>query len=345
MFLKNIKLTNFRNYSLLDLNFDKVTLLIGDNAQGKSNILEAVSFLATTKSVRVEKETQLIRSDAEFSLIEGLTDSDTQLEIGLQLIEGILSKRVKVNGVPRRVVDYIGNLVVVSFTPEDINLVTGSPSLRRWHLDVTLAQVDRDYKRAITEYTDVITSRNRVLKRVRDGEAAVDELDFWTQKALDSGLIVSTKRQQLFDYLNQQSPKLGNFGYIYKASLMSRERLGEYQAREIQSASSLIGPHRDDFEFQLNGQPLSSYGSRGEQRTAVLDLKLLELKYLTNLLDNSPVLLLDDVFSELDDEHRNHVIQITQDQQTIISAVANENIPNDFLEKVKVVRVENGTIL
>ncbi len=345
MFLQKISLTNFRNYSKLDLELEPITLLIGDNAQGKSNILEAINFLATTKSLRVEKDTQLIKNGEEFTILSGTLDDDKELEIGMQLVDGSLNKRVKVNGVARRTIDYIGNLVVIFFTPEDINLVSGSPSLRRWHIDVTLAQVDKDYKKAITEYTDVITSRNKVLKRVREGEGNIDEIDFWTQKALDSGQIVYQKRMQFFSYLNQEADILGGFKYIYQPSEINEGRLKEYRSREIASANSLIGPHRDDFIFTLNGQPLSSYGSRGEQRTATLDLKLLELKYINQLQESTPVLLLDDVFSELDDAHREHVIGITKNQQTVISAVANENIPKSFLEQIKVVKVENGRII
>src|SRR5688500_10014293 len=190
MYLKRISLTNFRNYSKLDLELDKITLLVGDNAQGKSNILEAINFLATTKSLRVEKDIQLVKNGEDFTLLAGTLDDDKELEIGMQIVEGSFNKRVKVNGVPRRTIDYIGNLVVIFFTPEDINLVSGSPSLRRWHIDVALAQVDRDYKKAITEYTDVITARNKVLKRVRESQGNIDEIDFWTSKAIESGSVV-----------------------------------------------------------------------------------------------------------------------------------------------------------
>lgn len=349
MFLKNIQLTNFRNFSKLELSFDQITLLIGNNAQGKSNILEAIYFLATSKSTRVEKDIQLIKWREGFATLSAEVDEKVKLEIGMSFTSaqdgqsnGEFIKKTKVNRVPRRVVDYIGNLVVVSFAPEDINLVTGPPALRRWHLDLTLAQVDKEYKKAITEYYDVINLRNRVLKRIKERLSKLDELDFWTQKALSLGKIIQDKRQQFFDFINQD--KDVDFKYLYLPSLVTEAKLKEYQIREIASSNSLIGPHRDDFCFILNDQPLAAFGARGEQRTAVLDLKLLELRYIKKTQGITPILLLDDVFSELDDARRAHVMEITKRQQTIITAVANENIPQDFLNSIKAFKVENGRV-
>src|SRR5688572_6154343 len=144
MFLKNLKLTNFRNYSSLDLSFSKTTLLVGKNAQGKSNLLESIYFLSTTKSPKAERDSQLIKEREEVCHVSGQID-ETSLEISMQQTEAQFLKRTRVNGVPRKVIDYIGNLVTVLFSPEDILLVVGSPSLRRWHIDVTLAQVDKSY--------------------------------------------------------------------------------------------------------------------------------------------------------------------------------------------------------
>lgn len=346
MFLQKIALTNFRNFEKLNLDFADVTLLIGDNAQGKSNILESIYFLATTKPLRVERDSQLIKTGKDFSFLSAQVDQpEVKLEIGISadVKTGQLIKRLKVNGIPRRVLDYLGSLAVVSFAPEDINLVSGSPALRRWHIDLTLAQVDRAYKRALTEYSEVITSRNRILKKIKEGLGRVDELEFWNGKACEQGRFVTERRRVFFDYINRQkSVVFGDFSFLYQTSEISAERLSSYQGREIAAGTTLIGPHRDDFVFLLGDKQLAFYGSRGEQRTAVLDLKLLEVNFISQLQDTKPVLLLDDVFSELDDNHRAHVIKVTKNQQTIISAVANENIPESFLESVRVVRVESG---
>lgn len=361
MFLKNLHLTGYRNISQLDLEFSPVTLLIGENAQGKSNILESIYFLATTKSPRADRDLQLIKKGESVLRVEGEIEEEkdemTKLEIAMQtfsqeeeLVPSI-EKRVKVNGIGRRVMDYIGNLVVVYFAPEDINLVSGPPALRRWYLDINLVQVDRQYKQALNEYSTALTSRNRLLKKIQEGLAKTSELDFWTQKIIDSGQIISQKRRYFFQIVNQQSEvlssmiSLGCFGYSYWESVISAERIKEYQPREIAAATTLIGPHRDDFTFTLNGQNLANFGSRGEQRTAVLELKLAQLHFMTEAKKTKPVLLLDDVFSELDTQHRDYVISLVKDQQTVITAVENEQIPEEFLKSIQVLKVEKGKII
>lgn len=344
MVLKSLTLTNFRNYQQLNLQLSPLVLLVGQNAQGKSNLLDAIYFLATSKSLRGERDAEVILEGQEFVRVEGEIEDETKLEIAMQMQNEFLAKRLKVNGIPKRVIDYIGNLVVIYFVPEDINLVTGPPSLRRWHLDVTLAQIDRDYKRAITNYGDALTSRNRILKRIREGLAKMDELDFWTQQVLLYGATISEKRQHFFDFLQGHPSDLGEFTFEYKPSLITPERVEQYLPREIAAASTLIGPHRDDFSFRLSGKDLASFGSRGEQRVSVLQLKLSELHYVTQVRDVKPVLLLDDVFSELDDAHQASVAKAIFGQQTVISAVENETIPQDILDKAQILKVEKGSV-
>lgn len=381
MFLKNLHLTNFRNFIKLEIDFGQATIFIGQNAQGKSNLLEAIYFLATTKSPRAEKDHQLIKEGEGGCYVEGevielagpadsqphafptrlaslgpprraprssspaLQQDSIKLEIGMQTREEseCLEKRVKVNGIPRRSTDYIGNLVAIHFAPEDINLVTGTPSLRRWHIDLTLAQIDKLYKNSLTKYHEAVVSRNRVLKRIKEGLAKVDELDFWSQQILDYGIVVSDKRRCFFESLNDLKDG-SQFNFVYYQSVLNKERLKEYLGREIASNNSLIGPHRDDFGFDMNDKNLAHFGSRGEQRTAVLDLKLAELNFIKQMKGVLPILLLDDVFSELDTLHQEHVIKAVSDQQTMISAVENENIPKAFLKKVEIIKVENGKL-
>lgn len=348
MFLKRLKLTNFRNFSKLDLNLGRVTLLIGDNAQGKSNLLESIYFLATTKSPRANEDSELIREGEQFNRVEGEVGDEgpTRLEIAMQIdpeaaalgYSGI-KKKVKVNGVPRRVIDYLGHFVAVYFSPEDINLVAGPPALRRWHIDLTLAQVDRPYKMALTSYHIAVSSRNRLLKKVKEGLAKVSELDFWTTTMLESGKTVAEKRRNFFKDLKQNH--LPEFDFVYHESVLSEERLEKYLPKEIAASVSLIGPHRDDFVFELNGKSLSHFGSRGEQRTAVLQLKMSELEFIKGLKGAMPILLLDDVFSELDDIHRHFVTAMINGQQTIISAVEKTQVPKEFLDQVKLVKVES----
>lgn len=360
MFLKNLKLTNFRNFSKVNLDFGQSTLLMGNNAQGKSNLLESIYFLATSKSPRAEKDIQLIKEGEEYCRIGGqVMDEETELEIFMQKADGLgrMEKKTRVNGVGRRSTDYIGNLVVIHFSPEDINLVAGPPALRRWHLDLTVAQIDKAYKNALNTYHNSLVAKNKILKGIKEGLARVDELDFWNEQLVSSGNLITQKRQEFFDFINNHVGKgnLGNFRFVYEENEISNERIREYLAREVAAGNSLIGPHRDDFIFKMDSKDLEYFGSRGEQRTAVLELKLAELNFFKaspfsargGLAGVVPVLLLDDVFSELDEVHRDYVISIISDQsiQTILSVVETTQVPKKFLKNAQVVKVEKGKII
>ncbi len=349
MFLKSLNLTNFRNYSQLQLDFDtRPTVLIGNNAAGKSNILEAVYLLSTTKSQRVENEDELIKDQESFTRVEGiLSDPDTELMVLINrpTQEVSFRKKVLVNGIAKRTTDFIGNLPAVIFYPSDINMVTGSPSLRRWHLDLGLAQIDSGYKKSLTLYEQFLTARNRVLKRIREGYGKLDELTYWTDELVKQGEGVRVKREEFFNFINSLQTPLGEFKFEYKQSPISVDKLQETNGREVAAAQTLIGPHRDDYTLLLEGRNMAHFGSRGEQRTATLAFKLAQLEYMAKILGKRPILLLDDVFSELDADHRAHVVEIVKLQQTIIATVELENIPQDFLDSARILRVENGKII
>lgn len=349
MFLKKLDLTNFRNYSNLSLEFDdRPTILMGNNAVGKSNLLEAIYFLSTTKSARVEVDSGLIKQGESVSRVLATVDSgqgETELEISMQLLEGQFSKKVKVNGVPRRTVDFIGNLPAVIFYPSDINMVTGPPALRRWHLDLALSQVDSDYKKALTLYEQILTNRNRVLKRIKEGEGKVDELTYWSQELIKQGQVISDKRKVFLEFINSLETPLGKFQFEYDQSVISQERLEQYSGREIAAAATLVGPHRDDFKITQDGRKLAHLGSRGEQRTATLAFKLAQLEYMAEKLGQRPILLLDDVFSELDATHRAHIVEVVIKQQTLMATVELENIPKKFLASARILKVEDGKIM
>lgn len=358
MFLKNLKLANFRNYSELEFEFNNpITVLIGDNAQGKTSFLESIFFLATGKSPRVDEDSELIKIGENVCRVEGVVDTgtesrvgiETSLEIVMQNQEGEegkrLFKRVKVNGIPRRVTDYVGNLYVVLFAPEDIHLVTGSPSLRRYFFDLAISQVDREYKKSLSSYCEVITRRNRVLKNIQEGISKLDELDFWSGQMLKFGQLLTQKREEFFQFINKQERKFGEFTLDFCQSKLSDERLKEYQAREIASATSLIGPHRDDFVFKQGSRELAKFGSRGEHRTAVLDLKVTQLLYIEEKTATRPILLLDDVFSELDSAHRKHVLNLTAFQQTVIASVELEPDVKGQLGTAKIMKAVEGKVI
>lgn len=344
MFLKSLKLTNFRNYAHLNLNFDnKPTVLLGNNAVGKSNLLESIYLLSTTKSIRVEKEEELISSGESFSRAEGLVEEKgetTDLVVILQKA----NKKVLVNGVGRRVVDFFGLLPAVIFYPQDINMITGSPSLRRWHLDLSLSQVDLEYKKSLTSYEQFLTSRNRVLKRIRERLSKYDELEYWTKELINFGEIVSRKRTLFFQFINEIEHPLGDFKFAFYPNLLTKERLEQYKISEAAAGTTLIGPHRDDYDFYLKDRFLAHFGSRGEQRTATLAFELATLEFMAQVYGKRPILLLDDIFSELDGSHRAKILEIIPKQQTVIAAVELENIPKEFLDSARIIKVEDGKI-
>ena len=354
MLLKNLQLINFRNYSKFDLDFTgQPTIFVGPNGAGKSNILEAILLLSTTKSARVEQENEIIKDEAVFTSISGkVTENGDQNELLITMVKDVdFQKRLVVNGVGKRVMDFIGVLPTVIFWPSDINMVTGSPALRRWHLDLSLAQIDGNYKRSLTMYEQVVTARNKVLKRVREGQGRLDELTYWTDELIKDGAMIAKKRQEFFDFVNKQSlpdgkikNPLGNFKFNYLPSELSIDRIASYNGREIAAAVTLIGPHRDDFALFLGKRNMAKFGSRGEQRMATLAFKLAILEYMAKILGKRPVLLLDDVFSELDARHRAVVASIANLQQTIIATVELENIPQEFLDSSRILKVEQGKI-
>lgn len=349
MLLKQIKLQNFRNYLSVEFPFkQKVTVLIGENAQGKTNFLESIYLLATTKSVKADRDEELIKEAESVLHVEGEVESrgeEVKLEIAMQLVQDKLTKKTKVNGIPRRSVDYSLNLVVVFFTPQDVNIVTGSPSLRRYQIDQTLSQIDRAYKKTLSDYENIVIRKNKVLKAVQEGFAKKDQLTYWLDQQILLGSLLTQKRQEYFDFINEDEKKFGEFKFIYKSNVVTLDRLREYEDKEIASANSLIGPHRDDFQFFLADRDLSKYGSRGEQRTAVLDLKFSEVEYIESVLGERPVLLLDDIFSELDSSHRQHVIDLVFEQQTIIASVDWDQTLAQSLKDAKVIKIESGKIL
>ncbi|MBI2599618.1 DNA replication/repair protein RecF [Candidatus Daviesbacteria bacterium] len=350
MFLKQLNLTNFRNYSQLELEFDsRPTVLVGGNGAGKSNLLEAIYLLSTTKSLRVETENELIKENAEFAKIEGVVANGGETElliiINQPTDEVKFKKRVIVNGIPRRTVDFIGNLPAVIFYPQDINLVTGSPSLRRWHIDLSLAQIDPVYKKSLTLFEQFLAARNRVLKRIREGQGKLDELDYWTAGLIKEAKVISDKRKEFFEFINKLPKELGDFKFMYQPSELSLEKLKEANGREVAAAATLIGPHRDDLTLIMGGKNLAHFGSRGEQRMGTLAFKLAQFEYMAHILGKRPTLLLDDVFSELDENHRRLVGEIALKQQTIISTIEMSEIPNNLLDKARILQVEEGKIV
>ena len=308
--IKSLKLTDFRNFRKKNLEFsDGVTVIVGPNASGKTNILEGLFLLSMGKSFKAKVEAEMINYDEALARVKG-----DGLEIMITRGEnGWPRKKMLVNGVSKRLIDFAGNFKTVLFGPWDMDLVTESPSLRRKFLDTVLSQVDREYRRSILSYEKGLRQRNRLLFRIREEGLSRSQLVFWNQLLIKNGDYISGKREELIEFVNAQAGLNDEkFRLDYDKSAISEGRLEQYSEEEVAAATTLVGPHRDDFIFYEKKRDLASYGSRGEQRMAVLWLKLAELAFVEEKTGERPTLLLDDIFSELDHEHRDVVMKLAE---------------------------------
>lgn len=316
--IEGISLADFRCFTKKVIKLSpKVTIIVGPNASGKTNILESLFLLSTGKSFRARLEEEMIKYEKDLARVKS---AEPKLEIILTRGSGDWPrKRMLVGGVPRRLVDFAGIFKTVLFGPWDMDLVTESPSLRRKFLDTVLSQVDREYRRAILSYEKGLRQRNRLLFRIREEGLSRSQLLFWNQLLIRNGDYISAMRQELINFINatDQLPTT-RYRLEYDKSAISEVRLEQYAEEEVAAATTLVGPHRDDFQF-LTKRNLATYGSRGEQRMGVLWLKLAELSFIQAKTGERPTLLLDDIFSELDHEHRDVVKKIVAGQQTIIT--------------------------
>ncbi|MFC1624915.1 DNA replication/repair protein RecF [Patescibacteria group bacterium] len=339
MIIQKLKLSKFRNQKSKLFNFSpEITVFLGPNASGKTNILEAIHFLSTGKSFRARVEEEVINYNSDISRVKGrikLGSETMDLEailtrgtinIGAQRPEKVAKKKLLVDSNPKRLLDFAGRFKIVLFGPEDLELVVDSPTLRRRFLDTVLSQVDREYRRALLSYEKGLRQRNKLLLRIRDEGLSRSQLLFWDKLLIKNGDYLTIKRAEFIEYANQSS-SIDSLVFMldYDKSAISEGRLEQYAEEEVSAATTLVGPHRDDFTFKIvtNGKKydrdLSRFGSRGEQRMGILWLKLVELSFIEEKTNEKPVLLLDDIFSELDKKHRKIVIKKAKDQQTIIT--------------------------
>lgn len=321
--IQKIHLQNFRNFSSKTFEFDKkVTVIIGPNAAGKTNLLESIFLLSTGKSFKANLEDEMINQDEKFARVKALVN-DLKLEV-LLTREIYKRKKILLNGISKRLIDFAGQFKVVLFGPWDMDLVTASPSLRRKFLDTVISQVDREYRRSVLSYEKGLRQRNRILWDIRENPStgSHERLLFWDQLLIKNGDYISQKRQEFINFINSLDNKslVNSYQLIYDKSAISESRLEDYAREEIAAATTLVGPHRDDFIFQIGKRNLSHYGSRGEQRMGVLWIKLAELAFIKEKTKENPTLLLDDIFSELDHPHRKIVSKVVKNQQTIITA-------------------------
>jgi DNA replication and repair protein RecF len=335
--LETLQLQNFRNHHILSLNTAADLIYIyGNNGMGKTNILEAVFLLSTTKSLRSEYDKDLINHNKNFLRVKGFAnlgeENQKELEITIEKrneFQNTSNKKTYINGVNKSLTTFAGNLKSVIFTPNDLEILTSSPSNRRKYLDSIFYQFNSMYKNSILDYTKSLKQRNKLLELINETGKGKDQLFFWNQKLITEGNNIQKERERFFEYANLHKEKIiedlqiKNFSidFIYDKSEISSERFAKYETAEISTKSTLVGPHKDDFEILLNNYKISDFGSRGQQRMGILILKQLEINFLFENTGIRPLLLLDDIFSELDDKNKQAILKIIPYQQTFITSV------------------------
>ena len=373
MVLRYLNLHQFRNYETLHLEFhDKfpsaLNVLLGPNAQGKSNLLEAIYLLATTKSMRGATDDELIRWDAPAAFVraEVLREkaNDVEVELGLSRTQ---KKKLVVNTVGvSRAADFVGQLKCVCFSVSDLEVVHGEPSRRRRFLDLEISQISPSYCHSLAYYRRIVEQRNRLLKMSRDRSirgSLVDTLSAWTEQLVQYGSKLVERRREFLERLQEAAAPIHeeltegreqlkiayqpSFRFHHAPTLEEgfREALREVHQEELRRMVTLVGPHRDEIQFLVSGRDMRTYGSQGQQRTVALSTKLGELAMIRDLTGEPPVCLLDDVFSELDAMRRRHLMEaVVGECQTFLTTTDMDLLPPEVRKKALVFPVREGEV-
>ena len=382
MRIRSLQLTDYRNFERLSLELPAAPcVVVGANAQGKSNLLEAVYLLATMRALRAETEAQLIRRETLSDVLPAArVVGEIETSEGAARIEVVVARRpgsqgplgtktVKINGVAKRLSDSVGRLTAVLFTADDLDLITGPPSGRRHFVDIALAQIDREYAAARSRYERVLQQRNHLLKRIRDGDAKRDELQFWDDELSRCGATILGRRatelremavlaaefhrslaagdELVLAYVPRlDTPGLdpADSGHDAIAAALAATFSRSLQ-RDIGAGMTLQGPHRDDLTFTLNGLSASGFASRAQQRTISLALRLAEARLLHARRGEPPLLLLDDILSEMDAVRRQSVMaSLSGTDQVLVTGTDWDRFPQEFLDGAARFEVENGAV-
>lgn len=357
MKIKQLKLKNYRNYDLLELDFDPSTnILYGDNAQGKTNILESIYMCGTTKSHRGTKDKDMIRFGQEEAHIEAVIDKKgVPFEIDIHL-KNNSPKGVAINKMPiRRAIELFGIVNIVFFSPEDLNIIKNGPSERRKFIDLELSQLDKVYLSDLTNYNRIVNQRNKLLKDVYDRKDLMETLDIWDLQLVNYGKKIIDRRNKFIVELNEIVGKVHeqltggkeHLQIYYEPSVSSMDfetNLIKNREKDIKMKSTSVGPHRDDICFMSDGLDIRKFGSQGQQRTAALSLKLSEIEIVKKVINDTPILLLDDVLSELDKHRQNYLLDSISDIQTLITCTGLDDFVNNRFYINKIMHVDNGKV-
>lgn len=367
MKINKINLVNFRNYSKCSILLnDNMNIFVGDNAQGKTNMLEAITILALTKSHRVGNSPNIIMFNKNKSIISG-TIKNNRIITKLKIEIADDNKKLSINNTTiKKVADYISNLNVIVFTPDDLEIVKGSPNIRRNLLNIQLSQLSKEYLNVYNEYNKLLKTRNEYLKILFNNSIAdTNYIDIITDKLIEKAIIIYQKRNEYINLINininnffkdisgdnnillKYIPNIEFDDFEYETIRKKlKHTFKKNYLKELNYGMTIYGPHRDDFVFEYNGNDLKYYGSQGQQKVAVLSFKLSEISIFNDICNSKPVLLLDDIFSELDIKKRNKLLKIINmnDIQSIITTTDLRNINKKYVENAFVFSVKNGII-
>ena len=356
MVIRSLKLKNYRNYDLLDITFDpKTNILYGDNAQGKTNILEALYLTGTTKSHRGTKDRDMIQFGHDESHLETVVEKKGAcFQIDMHLKKNS-PKGIAIDKIPiRRASELFGIVQFVFFSPEDLNIIKEGPSGRRRFIDLELSQIDKVYLSNLSNYNRIINQRNSLLKDLYGKEHLIETLDIWDMQLASYGTKILERRREFVDQVNEIISDIHykltggkeRIRLIYeesKGNLTFEQALKKYRERDIRMKSTTVGPHRDDLCFMNNGEiDIRKFGSQGQQRTAALSLKLSEIELVKRIINDTPILLLDDVLSELDKHRQNYLLESIHDIQTVITCTGLDEFVNNRFSINKIFHIKNG---
>lgn len=357
MYIESLELKNYRNYQNLQLDFDKGTnIFYGDNAQGKTNILESVYLCGTTKSHRGSKDKEIIRFGEEESHIRMMIRKDElSYKIDMHLRKN-KAKGVAINGLPiKKARELFGIVNLVFFSPEDLNIIKNGPGERRRFMDLELCQLDQIYLTDLAGYNHIVNQRNRLLKDLYMNPSLKETLDIWDMQMLQYGTKIINKRKDFVRDLNQViqdihhnlTGGIEHLEVVYEPSTEAEDFenvLKKNRERDIRMKMTSAGPHRDDLSFVVNGIDIRKYGSQGQQRTAALSLKLSEIYLVKEKIKDTPILLLDDVLSELDSNRQTYLLDSIHDIQTLITCTGLDDFVSHQFHINKVFKVVKGTV-
>jgi DNA replication and repair protein RecF len=357
MIIKSIELQNFRNYEYESIEFDeKTNILYGDNAQGKTNVLEAVFISCTNKSHKGSKDMELINfnsNEAHIKAVISKRDIDYRIDMHLRKSK---SKGIAINGIPiRRASELYGLVNIIFFSPEDLNIIKSGPSARRRFIDMELCQLDKIYVDNLIKYNKTLEQRNKLLKDIYFNPSLEDTLDIWNSNLVKYGSEIIKRRRIFIEKLNSIIENIhyklsGNKEHLvisYEESVMEDKFLQELNdniGRDKKTKMTGCGPHRDDISFLIGDVDIRKYGSQGQQRTTALSLKLAEIELVRQSIGDSPVLLLDDVLSELDSNRQNYLLNSINDVQTIITCTGLDEFINNRFNINRIFKVTEGHV-